>query len=193
MIGNIDAPSQHACEDRVPNEDIEYDEVMEQLSPPPDDGGGEITLPHTATDTHTGTNSNTFRAPVLKKANKSKSNTLAQFLALEAKKVAHLEQMKKACTSSNETQDDDYHFLMSLLPHFRAIPSQRKLTVRTRIQEVLLEEEKGQLQYLRYSPSLSTSTQSSQHQQPSNNLRAYLSSWQGEGDYERNIHYSKLF
>jgi hypothetical protein len=50
--------------------------------------------------------------------------------------------MKKSIMSTQE--DEDYHFLMSLLPHFRDIPKRRKLAVRLALQQVLIEEGSGE-------------------------------------------------
>jgi len=37
--------------------------------------------------------------------------------------------------------DEVYHFLMSLLPHLHDVPKRKKLAIRTRIQQVLMEED----------------------------------------------------
>lgn len=37
--------------------------------------------------------------------------------------------------------DEDFHFLMSLLPHLKDIPKQRKLSVKIKLQQVLMKEE----------------------------------------------------
>jgi len=38
-------------------------------------------------------------------------------------------------------KDEVYHFLMSLLPHLCDVPKRRKLAIRTRLQQVLMEED----------------------------------------------------
>ena len=38
-------------------------------------------------------------------------------------------------------KDEYYHFLMSLLPHLRNVPKRRKLFIRARLQQVLMEED----------------------------------------------------
>lgn len=38
-----------------------------------------------------------------------------------------------------EKKDEDYFFVMSLLPHLRAIPLSQKLQMRIKLQQVLLE------------------------------------------------------
>lgn len=40
-----------------------------------------------------------------------------------------------------ETEDDNYQFLVSLLPYLRDVPKHRKLIVRHRLQKVLIDEE----------------------------------------------------
>lgn len=37
--------------------------------------------------------------------------------------------------------DEDYHFLMSILPHLRDIPKHRKLAVRQKLQQIILDEQ----------------------------------------------------
>lgn len=48
---------------------------------------------------------------------------------------------KRPSVDMNETDDDSYQFLVSLLPYLRQIPKHRKLTVRHRLQRVLIDEE----------------------------------------------------
>lgn len=52
-------------------------------------------------------------------------------------------------TSATYLQNDesDYHFLMSLKPFLSAIPYHRKLAVRTRLQQILMEENESLLTY----------------------------------------------
>jgi len=46
-------------------------------------------------------------------------------------------------TIGTETgEDEDYHFLMSLLPHLKEIPKNRKLFVRQKLQQVIIDEMK---------------------------------------------------
>ncbi|CAL1546627.1 unnamed protein product [Lymnaea stagnalis] len=51
-------------------------------------------------------------------------------------------------------RDEDYYFLMSLLPYLRDVPKRRKLATRIRLQQVLLEESKQEKQ----SPNASESS-----------------------------------
>ena len=50
-----------------------------------------------------------------------------------------MHESKKTCEELEK--DDDCHFLMSLLPHLRDAPKWRKLAIRTRLQQVLMEED----------------------------------------------------
>lgn len=53
---------------------------------------------------------------------------------IETKKVKYLED------KTIRTQDEDYHFLMSLLPYLHDIPKSRKLLVRKKIMDVVIDE-----------------------------------------------------
>ena len=50
-----------------------------------------------------------------------------------------MHESKKTCEELEK--DEDYHFLMSLLPHLRDVPKRRKLAIRIRLQQVLMEED----------------------------------------------------
>lgn len=52
-------------------------------------------------------------------------------------KVAHLQEMKNK--EGDIEEDEDYFFVMSLLPHIRAIPQSQKLQMSIKLQQVLLE------------------------------------------------------
>lgn len=72
---------------------------------------------------------------------RNETEAINQFLQLEMRKMEQLERMQKIKKSSENLEyDEDYHFLMSLLPHLRDIPKKRKLSARMRLQQVLLEE-----------------------------------------------------
>lgn len=60
------------------------------------------------------------------------SNIEEKFLELEEKKLKYFE---------NNAADDDYLFLMSLLPYLKSVSLSRKLTVRTQLQQVLINEQ----------------------------------------------------
>lgn len=61
---------------------------------------------------------------------------------LEEKKVEeYLKRKPSSQPTTNEVQDADYHFLMSLLPSLRAIPDHRKLFLRRQIEDLFLQEQ----------------------------------------------------
>jgi len=71
-----------------------------------------------------------------------KSDAINQLLSLEKRKIEHFEKMHERRKTSEEFEtDEDYHFLMSLLPHLHDVPKRKKLAIRTRIQQVLMEED----------------------------------------------------
>jgi len=47
---------------------------------------------------------------------------------------------KSKNTFKEHEKGEDYHFLISPLPHVRDVPKRRKLAVRTRLQQVLMKE-----------------------------------------------------
>lgn len=52
-------------------------------------------------------------------------------------KIAHLQEQKNK--KEDIEKDEGYFFVMSLLPHLRAIPPSQKLQMRIKLQQVLLE------------------------------------------------------
>jgi len=74
---------------------------------------------------------------------------------LEERKIEQLEKavQQKSITSTQE--DEDYHFLLSLLPHLRDIPKRRKLAVRLAMEQVLIEEGSGESDRTEWSSSSS--------------------------------------
>ena len=71
-----------------------------------------------------------------------KSDAVNQLLSLEKRKIEHFEKMPESKKTCEELEkDEDYRFLMILLPHLRDIPKRRKLAIRTRLQQVPMEEE----------------------------------------------------
>jgi len=73
-----------------------------------------------------------------------KSQELSQLLALEEGKMKQLEKDKATEIIVSTQEDEDCHFLMSLLPHLRGIPKRRKLAVRLALGQVLIEEGNGE-------------------------------------------------
>lgn len=60
-----------------------------------------------------------------------------RMLALEEEKLKWFKQRK---VETDTHRDYDYHFLMSLLPHFKNVKQERKLLVQLKLQQVLLDE-----------------------------------------------------
>nr|CAH7715990.1 unnamed protein product [Callosobruchus chinensis] len=80
-----------------------------------------------------------FRKPIMAiKRKTGKTNVLVKLLALEQKKVEQLEKRyERSNVSEDLNKDEDYHFLVSLLPHLRDIPKRKKLETRMHLQQVL--------------------------------------------------------
>jgi 5-methylcytosine-specific restriction endonuclease McrBC regulatory subunit McrC len=60
---------------------------------------------------------------------KRKSQALYQLLALDKRKIEQLEKAVQQESIMSTQEDEDYHFLMSLLSHLRDIPKREKLAV----------------------------------------------------------------
>ncbi|XP_046998058.1 uncharacterized protein LOC124613399 [Schistocerca americana] len=67
---------------------------------------------------------------------RSKKSTKSELLNIEKQKLKLIEQQM----SKSETQDDSYHFVVSLLPAMRKLSPAAQLRARIKIQQVLLEE-----------------------------------------------------
>lgn len=76
-----------------------------------------------------------FKSP--KNKFRQKKDVLYDLVQLEKVKVAHLQELKNKKEDIEE--DEDYFFIMSLLPHLRAISQSQKLQMRIILQQVLLE------------------------------------------------------
>lgn len=74
-----------------------------------------------------------FKSPL--KRGKKRINYDERFLEIESKKLSYFEK------SSQMKQDSDYQFLMSLLPSLQEVPEERKLRVRMKLMDVLLQEQ----------------------------------------------------
>lgn len=77
-----------------------------------------------------------FKSP--KNKFRQKKDALNDLVQLEKVMVAHLQELKNK-KEDEEKKDEDYFFVMSLLPYLRAIPPSRKLQMRIKLQQVLLE------------------------------------------------------
>lgn len=77
-----------------------------------------------------------FKSPFKKKINSKKelSKFDEKILEIENKKAKYLEE------KTTRTQDGDYQFLMSLLPFLHDIPKERKLFVRKKMMDVVMNE-----------------------------------------------------
>ncbi|XP_049762539.1 transcription factor Adf-1-like [Schistocerca cancellata] len=85
---------------------------------------GSVSMPPPSPTLHTNQNK------------RSKKSTNSELLNIEKQKLKLIEQQM----SKSETQDDSYHFVVSLLPAMRKLSSAAQLRVRIKIQQVLLEE-----------------------------------------------------
>lgn len=72
-----------------------------------------------------------------KKMGRNKSSAVDKLLEIEEKKLKMYQQNK----SPAPNQDADFHFLLSLQPFLNKVPEQRKMIVRTKLQQVFCEEE----------------------------------------------------
>ncbi|CAH1110116.1 unnamed protein product [Psylliodes chrysocephalus] len=70
---------------------------------------------------------------------------------------------RKSSSQSQEVQDTDYHFLMSLLTSLRATLAYRKLMLRRKIEGLFLQEE-GYSTKVEFNYSLQPSTSAGSHQ-----------------------------
>lgn len=68
-----------------------------------------------------------------KKKNK-RNSTLHKLVQLKSEELRYYKR------SSKKFQNDDYHFVMSLLPYIKQLPIHRKLHVRTKIQQLVTDE-----------------------------------------------------
>ncbi|XP_023311222.1 cytoplasmic polyadenylation element-binding protein-like [Anoplophora glabripennis] len=71
------------------------------------------------------------------KSAKRGNDVQKRMLALEEEKLNFFKQRK---VETDIHKDYDYHFLMSLLPHFKNVKDERKLHVQLQLQQVLLNE-----------------------------------------------------
>lgn len=101
----------------------------------PDDENLMIKSPQNTTNTTTPPQN--FSAPQKKVAKMNNTTAVKQLIMLEEQKL----QFFKEKNSASRNEDPDYHFLMSLLPYLRKIPEERKMFVRTKLQQVFCEED----------------------------------------------------
>ncbi|XP_033329196.1 uncharacterized protein LOC117221943 [Megalopta genalis] len=96
---------------------------------------------------------------VKKRQKSEKYNSYEKLLDTEQKQFIEL---KSACQSNpqNHIDDADYHFLLSLLPYLRKVQEDRKLIVRTRLQQVFCDEEDYQRRSLKFCENPASGTSS---------------------------------
>lgn len=99
----------------------------------------------TAETEHTETGKNSasshFTCPPSKRVKTVKSNAIQQLLVIEQEKLNQFKERSEAYNQAKIKEDADYHFLMSLLPYLRKVPEERKLIVRTKLQQVFCDEQ----------------------------------------------------
>lgn len=74
----------------------------------------------------------------LSKVKKNKSSLFEKIIGIEEEKLRAYKEKSK---EKPKEDDSDFHFCMSLLPYMRNIPEKRKLAVRIKLQQILLEEQ----------------------------------------------------
>ncbi|XP_072400457.1 uncharacterized protein [Diabrotica undecimpunctata] len=135
LQGNVPRPTQ-------PTSDSEEETHNSPFSFPPDPAEDEpdshtktLVSPHNTVDETTPPQA--FSAPKKKVAKINNATIVRKLMDFEEEKL----RMIKERNSSPRNDDPDYHFLMSLLPYLRKVPDDRKLYVRTKLQQVFCEEE----------------------------------------------------
>lgn len=83
--------------------------------------------------------------------------TMKQLLVIEQRKLDHFEH------TSEQHEDDDTHFVLSLVPYIKQLPSHRKLYVQKKFQELVMKEHELLItgyytRYYRYSNFTPTSS-----------------------------------
>ncbi|KAG8263008.1 hypothetical protein J6590_041780 [Homalodisca vitripennis] len=80
--------------------------------------------------------------------NTAKETTPPQSFKAPNKKISKMTnataekiQMFKERNYASQNEDPDYHFLMNLLPYLQKIPEERKMIVRTKLQQVFCDED----------------------------------------------------
>lgn len=93
-----------------------------------------------AVETDPRPSSKSFKKPIMTTKRKiSKPDVIAKLISLEQRKVEHLEKRyERTNTPEDFNKDDDYYFLMSLLPYLHDIPKSKKLATRMQLQQVLI-------------------------------------------------------
>lgn len=96
----------------------------------------DATIPSTVTTRKKNVDVNLTVASEAPKTKKIKSSVYEKMIAIEEEKL----KAYKAKSKEKSMEDDsDFHFCMSLLPYMRKLPEEKKLSVRIKMQEILLE------------------------------------------------------
>lgn len=137
----------------LPDEEYTYDEIHDDEIPEAEEvhsdniqshSETEVTLetetePVISTPSHSKKRSQVMNnlqdtgASSRKKKNE-RDSALKRLLQVEEEKLSHFKHR------SQQDQDDDYYFALSLVPYLRKLPTHRKLFVRTKFQEILSQE-----------------------------------------------------
>lgn len=104
----------------------------------------------------------TFKSPLRKKTKRRQTPDEIDDRLLQ------IEEEKLKCFQGN-ANDPDAQFLMSLLPFLKDIPTHRKLIVRTKIQQVLIEEQTAALSPVLFESSEDSTQYSVDFNMPQNN------------------------
>lgn len=93
-----------------------------------------------AVETDPRPSSKSFKKPIMTTKRKiSKPDVIAKLISLKQRKVEQLEKRyERTNTPEDFNKDDDYYFLMSLLPYLHDIPKSKKLATRMQLQQVLI-------------------------------------------------------
>ncbi|XP_060860294.1 uncharacterized protein LOC132937489, partial [Metopolophium dirhodum] len=75
------------------------------------------------------------------KKKKGRNDVMQDLLAIEKQKLLQFNTIQANSQKKKNDEDEDFYFLMSLLPHLREIPKHRKLAVRLKLQNVVMAEQ----------------------------------------------------
>ncbi|XP_060866058.1 uncharacterized protein LOC132941857 [Metopolophium dirhodum] len=75
------------------------------------------------------------------KKKKGRNDVMQDLLAIEKQKLLQFNEIQANSQKKKNDEDEDFYFLMSLLPHLREIPKHRKLAVRLKLQNVVMAEQ----------------------------------------------------
>jgi len=77
-----------------------------------------------------------------KKKKTNKNDAISDLLNIERQKLLHFTKINEnSQKKKNITEDESFHFMVSLVPYLQELPENRKLIVRHKLQQVFLEEQ----------------------------------------------------